>query len=121
MKGFIYIIIFIFITSCQTKIKEEDKIYVIGKIVNHYGKNSRRDFVYFYNGILFKSSDMFNTVEFGFNDKFLMYINKNKPQISVVPYPTTKIIDSVDLKELNLYFYKDFEKDYSLLNSYIEK
>lgn len=110
--------ILILISSCK-EIKKENKVAVVGKIVFSpvRGRNSSKNIVYFYKGVLYKSSLQFNTVQFKNNDMFLMFIDKTNPKNKYVPYPTQEIYNSRDFEKVDSINYYLDEEDLNRLDS----
>jgi hypothetical protein len=67
--------------SCSTSIKPENKIAIIGKIIQRptSAKNGAKVIVYYYLGKQYFAVSRFDARYFFYGSKFLMFIDKKNP------------------------------------------
>lgn len=123
MKYFILRKLFLFylilLVSCAEKIKPQNKIAVIGKIIDIPigGKNGVKPIVYYYKNVKYQNHTSFDARYFTYGDKFILFIDKEKPRKMEIPYPTIRFENIEDFGKAGNVAYYFKENDLKLLDS----
>ncbi len=109
IRANLLILILLSVLSCSQPIKPENKIGIIGKIVEpSVARNGAKTFVYFYKSKKFLDFTSFDARYFTYGDKFLLFIDKYNPDKWEMPKPNIHLGTFEDVvKDSSIIYYKN--------------
>ncbi len=120
MRIILILILFGFIFySCSTPIKPQDKIAIIGKVIQRptAAKNGAKVIVYYYLGKQYFAISRFDARYFSYGTKFLMFIDKENSDKWEISNPTIKLNSFDDVRKVDSINYYTNEDDMNKLDS----